>query len=66
MQYGNAIIKLSDGSTVFVHKSYLKSASIGKKYKGTEIEIKKIGFDEIRQKDKWEVLNVYKENDKND
>lgn len=66
MQYGSAIIKLSDGSTVFVHKSYLKSASIGKKYKGTEIEIKKIGFDEIRQKDKWEVLNVYKENDKND
>lgn len=66
MQYGSAIIKLSDGSTVFVHKSYLKSASIGKKYKGTEIEIKKIGFDEIRQKDKWEVVNVYKENDKRD
>ena len=59
MQYGNAIIKLGDGTTIFIHKSYLRNANIKKKYRGTVVEIRKIGYDEKYQKDKWEVLDVY-------
>ena len=55
---GNAIVRLDDGSTVFVHKSNFKSIRLDKNYRGRKIEIKKIGVDTEHLKDVWEILNL--------
>ena len=58
INYGSAIVKLDDGSTVFVHKSNFKQIRLDKNYKGRKIEIKKIGVDTEHQKDVWEIINL--------
>lgn len=55
--HGSAIVKLDDGSTVFVHKSNFKEM-INSNNKGQKIVVKKIGFDVQYKKDKWDIIEL--------
>ena len=55
--HGSVIVKIDDGSTVFVHKSNFKNM-INSKYKGQKIVVKKIGSDDQHKKDKWEIIEL--------
>lgn len=58
VQYGSAIVKLPDKSTIFVHRSNFRNISLDKTYKGREIEIKKIGTNKEHNKDVWEIIRI--------
>ena len=58
VQNGNVIVKIADGTTVFVHRTNFKDMKVGKEYKNKNITIKKIGVDDIHKKDKWEIISI--------
>lgn len=58
VQYGSAIVKLPDRSTLYVHRSNFKGLTLDKSYKGKEIELKKVGVNEEHNKDVWEVVQI--------
>ena len=58
IQFGSAIIKLPDKSTIFVHRSNFRGIALDKTFKGKEIELKKVGINEEHNKDVWEVIRI--------
>ena len=55
---GSAIVKLDDGATIFIHKSYFNNNVINGENKGHNITVKMIGFDDVHQKEKWEIIEL--------
>ena len=64
VQYGSAIVKLPDKSTIFVHRSNFRGLSLDKTYKGRDIELKKVGINEELNKDVWEIVRIGHESGK--
>ena len=58
VQYGNAIVRLPDKSTLYVHRSNFGSITLDKTYKGKKIELKKVGVNEEHNKDVWEIVRI--------
>ena len=58
VQYGNAIVRLPDRSTLYVHRSNFRGITLDKTYKGKEIELKKVGVNEEHNKDVWEIVRI--------
>ena len=65
LPYG-LIFDIEGGGTNFIHRSMFNDEVFHEVRRGSSITVRKIGYDEIHQKDKWEVVNVYKEDNKND
>lgn len=58
LPYG-LIFDIEGGGTNFIHRSMFNDEVFHKVRRGSSITVRKIGYDEIHQKDKWEVINVY-------
>lgn len=58
VQYGSAIVKLTDKSTLYIHRSNFRNITLDKTYKGKEIELKKVGVNEEHNKDVWEIVRI--------
>lgn len=58
VQYGSAIVRLPDRSTLYVHRSNFRGITLDKTYKGKEIELKKVGVNEEHNKDVWEIVRI--------
>ncbi len=58
VHYGNAIVRLPDRSTLYVHRSNFRGITLDKTYKGKEIELKKVGVNEEHNKDVWEIVRI--------
>lgn len=58
VQYGSAIVKLPDKSTLYVHRSNFRNITLDKTYKGKEIELKKVGINKEHNKDVWEIVRI--------